>query len=150
MSFKKLALAAVLSVAATPVLAAECVVDIESNDAMQFNTKEISISKTCEEFTINMKHVGKLPAAAMGHNVVITKTEDMQAVATDGIAAGAAKNYVKEGDERIVAHTKLIGGGESTSVTFPVKDLVADTDYTFFCSFPGHSAIMKGDVKLVD
>ncbi len=150
MSFKKLALAAVLSVAATPVLAAECVVDIESNDAMQFNTKEISISKTCEEFTVNMKHVGKLPAAAMGHNVVITKTEDMQAVATDGIAAGAAKDYVKEGDERIVAHTKLIGGGESTTVTFPVKNLAADANYTFFCSFPGHSALMKGAVKLVD
>ena len=150
MSFKKLTLAAVLSVAATPVLAAECVVEIESNDAMQFNTKEISISKTCEEFTINMKHVGKLPAAAMGHNVVIAKTAEMQAVANDGIAAGVANNYVKEGDERVVAATKLIGGGESTTVTFPVKDLVEDTDYTFFCSFPGHSALMKGAVKLVD
>ncbi|MFA5702796.1 MAG: azurin [Advenella sp.] len=150
MSFKKLALAAVLSVAATPVLAAECAVDIESNDAMQFNTKEISISKTCKEFTINMKHVGKLPAAAMGHNVVVTKTADLQAVATEGVAAGVAKDYVKEGDERVIAHTKLIGGGESTTVTFPVEKLAADGDYSFFCSFPGHSALMKGKVTLVD
>ena len=150
MSFKKLALAAVLSVAATPVLAAECAVDIESNDAMQFNTKEISISKTCKDFTINMKHVGKLPAAAMGHNVVVTKTADLQAVATEGVAAGVAKDYVKEGDERVIAHTKLIGGGETTTVTFPVEKLAADGDYSFFCSFPGHSALMKGKVTLVD
>ena len=150
MSFKKLALAAVLSVAATPVLAAECVVEIDSNDAMQFNTKEISVSKSCKDFTINLKHVGKLPAAAMGHNVVITKTADMQAVATEGVAAGLANNYVKEGDERVVAHTKIIGGGESTTVTFPVEKLAADGDYSFFCSFPGHFAIMKGAVKLVD
>jgi len=150
MSFKKLALAAILSVAATPVLAAECSVDIDSNDAMQYNTKEISISKTCKEFTINLTHSGKLPAAAMGHNVVITKTADMNAVGSEGIAAGAANNYVKEGDERIIAHTKLIGGGESTSVTFPVEKLAASEAYSFFCSFPGHFALMKGDVKLVD
>ena len=137
-----------LSAASLPVMAAECSVDVEANDAMQFNTKEITVSKSCKEFTINLKHTGQLPKAAMGHNIVITKSADMKAAETDGIAAGADKDYVKEGDERVIAHTKLIGGGESDSVKVPVDKLTGDD--VFFCSFPGHSAMMKGTVKLVD
>ena len=41
----------------------------------------------------------------------------------------------------IIAHTDLIGGGESATVEFTVTE--AGT-YDFLCSFPGHSAIMKG------
>ena len=46
--------------------------------------------------------------------------------------------------------TKVIGGGESDSVTFDVSKLAAGQDYTYFCSFPGHFAMMKGTLKLVD
>ncbi|PJX26183.1 azurin [Advenella sp. S44] len=152
MAFKlklKHALAAMaLSAASLPVMAAECEVDVEATDAMQFNTKEITVSKSCEEFTINLKHTGQLPKAAMGHNIVITKSADMAAAETDGIAAGADSDYVKEGDERVIAHTKLVGGGESDSVKVPVDKLTGDD--VFFCSFPGHSSMMKGTVKLVD
>jgi azurin len=79
---------------------------------------------------------------------VLAKTADVQAVAADGIAAGLPQNYVKAGDARVVAHTKIIGGGESDSVSFPVAKLGAADSYTFFCSFPGHSSIMKGTLKL--
>ncbi len=148
LSMKHALAAAVLSVASLPVMAAECSVDVEANDAMQFNTKEIQVSKTCKEFTINLKHTGQLPKAAMGHNVVISKSGDMQGVETDGIAAGADKDYVKEGDERVIAHTKLIGGGESDSVKVPVEKLTGDD--VFFCSFPGHGGMMNGKITLVD
>ena len=47
----------------------------------------------------------------------------------------------------LIAHTKIVGGGESTTATFPGSALKAGGDYAFFCSFPGHWAIMKG--KLV-
>lgn len=148
LKLKHVLAAMALSAASLPVMAAECSIDVEANDAMQFNTKEIAVSKSCKEFTINLKHTGQLPKAAMGHNVVITKSADMQSVETDGIAAGADKNYVKEGDERVIAHTKLIGGGESDSVKVPVDKLTGDD--VFFCSFPGHGSMMKGVVKLVD
>ena len=127
-----------------------CSVDIEGNDAMQFNKPAIEVSKTCKKFTVNLKHAGKLPKAAMGHNGVLTKTADVQAVATDGIAAGIAKQHVKDGDTRVIAHTKVLGPGETDSVTFSVKKLTATDSYTFFCSFPGHSGIMKGTLKLVN
>lgn len=144
--FAKVSFAALLSLVAVPAMAANCSADIEGNDAMQFNTKEIVVNKTCDEFTVNLKHVGKLPKAAMGHNVVITKAADRQAVANDATSAGPANDYLKPDDARVIAHTALIGGGETTSVTFKTADLTAGGDYDFFCSFPGHWAIMSGKV----
>ncbi|SHH85796.1 azurin [Pollutimonas bauzanensis] len=146
--FAKVAFAAVLSVMSLPVLAANCEATIEGNDAMQFNTKEITVDKSCPKFTVHLKHVGKLPKAAMGHNWVLSKTADKQGVATDGMTAGLDKDYVKPEDARVIAHTKVIGGGESDSVTFDTSKLAAGEAYSFFCSFPGHWAIMTGTVKL--
>ena len=80
----------------------------------------------------------------MGHNWVLTKTADMQGAVNDGMAAGLPSDYVKKDDARVIAHTKVIGGGESDSVTFDVSKLAAGQDYTYFCSFPGHFAMMKG------
>ena len=42
-------------------------------------------------------------------------------------------DYVKKDDARVIAHTKVIGGGESDSVTFDVSKLAAGQDYTYFC-----------------
>ena len=148
MTRQRLAALAVLAFASLPVFAADCTVEIEGNDAMQFNKPVIEVSQSCKEFTVKLKHSGKLPKQAMGHNWVLAKTADVQAVAADGIAAGLPQNYVKQGDARVLAHTKIIGGGESDSVTFPVAKLAAADSYTFFCSFPGHSSIMKGTLKL--
>jgi len=149
---RRLAATAVLalaSLAASSAFAADCSVKIEGNDAMQFNKPAIEVSKSCKEFTVKLKHAGKLPKQAMGHNWVLAKTADVQAVAADGVAAGLPQDYVKAGDARVVAHTKVVGGGESDSVSFPVAKLGAADSYTFFCSFPGHSSIMKGTLKLV-
>ena len=129
--------------------AGNCSATVESNDNMQFNTKDIQISKACKEFTITLKHTGTQPKSGMGHNIVISKAEDMDGVLKDGATAGADADYVKAGDARIVGHTKLIGGGEEASVTVdPAK--LADGSYKFYCSFPGHGALMNGTVTLVD
>lgn len=127
-----------------------CEVTVESNDAMQYDVKEITADKSCKEFTIHLKHVGKLPVAAMGHNWVLTTSDDVEQVAQEGIAAGADNDYLKPDDNRILAHTDLIGGGEETSVTFDLSKLDQNGDYMFFCSFPGHSAIMRGDFNIGD
>lgn len=124
-----------------------CKVVLKGDDAMKFDLKEFKISKaSCPEFTVEIDHVGKLPAAAMGHNVVITKTADVDAVAQAGIKAGAAKNYVDEEGGKVIAHTKLVGGGEKADVTFKTDMLEANGNYDFFCSFPGHYAVMRGKV----
>ena len=117
---------------------------------MQFDKKEITVSKSCKQFTVNLKHPGTLARNVMGHNWVLTTTADMQGAVNDGMAAGLDNDYVKKDDARVIAHTKVIGGGQTDSVTFDVSKLAAGTDYTYFCSFPGHFALMKGTLKLVD
>ncbi|MEJ8293554.1 azurin [Delftia tsuruhatensis] len=146
--WKPVLLALAMTAVAAPVLAADCAVEIEGNDAMQFNKPTISVPASCKQFTVKLKHVGKLPKTAMGHNWVLSKTADLQPVANDGIAAGAAKDFVKDKDARVIAHTKVIGGGESDSVTFSTAALKAGEAYSYFCSFPGHSALMKGTLTL--
>ena len=114
----------------------------------KFNTKEIQVSKACKEFTITLKHTGTQPKTSMGHNIVIGKAEDMDGIFKDGVGA-ADTDYVKPDDARVVAHTKLIGGGEESSLTLdPAK--LADGEYKFACTFPGHGALMNGKVTLVD
>ena len=139
---------AVLALCSTPLMAADCSVDIEGNDAMQFNKSSIEIPSSCKDFTVNLSHPGKLPKAAMGHNWVLTTTADEKGVDADGMKAGLDNNYIKPGDERVIAHTNIIGGGEKTSVTFAVSKLKVGGDYMFFCSFPGHAALMKGTVTV--
>ena len=71
----------------------------------------------------------------------------MNAITAAGTKAGAAAGYVPKGDAKVIAATPVVGGGASTKATFAGSKLKAGGDYTFFCSFPGHSALMKG--KLV-
>lgn len=131
-----------------PAAAAACATTVQANDAMQFNTKAIAIPASCKQFAVTLKHTGQLPVTVMGHNLVVSKTADMAAVGTDGMKAGAAANYVKAGDARVVAASKLVGGGQSTVVNIPVAKLKAGESYTFFCSFPGHSSMMRGTLAL--
>ncbi|PMY43574.1 azurin [Pseudomonas sp. GW456-L14] len=146
--FAKLVAVSLLTLASSQLMAAECKVDVDSTDQMSFNTKEITIDKSCKTFTVNLTHSGSLPKNVMGHNWVLSKSADMAGIATDGMAAGIDKNYLKEGDSRVIAHTKMIGSGEKDSVTFDVSKLTAGESYEFFCSFPGHNSMMKGAVVL--
>ncbi len=121
----------------------ECSLSIDGNDQIQFNKKELRVSKSCKEVTVTLKHVGQLAANVMGHNWVLTATADYQAVAAAGQAAGPP-NYVPAGDARVLAATGVVGGGQETSVKFDLSKLTAGGDYTYFCSFPGHFVLMNG------
>ena len=125
-----------------------CATTIDGNDAMKFDVSSISVPASCAQFTINLTHSGKMAKGAMGHNVVISAKADMQSIATAGMTAGLANDYVKADDPRVLAHTKIIGGGESTSVTFDTSKIKGAGPYEFFCSFPGHSSLMKGTISV--
>ncbi|MDR2872593.1 MAG: azurin [Xanthomonadaceae bacterium] len=145
--YRKLLLASALSILAPAAFADTCSINLEGNDLMKYNLTNIDISRSCKEFTINFKHTGKMARNVMGHNVVIARTADINAVDKDGIAAGLNNNYVKPGDTRVIAHSPTVGGGETTSVKIPVARLT-NGPYSFFCSFPAHSALMKGTITL--
>src|SRR5690242_11618937 len=125
-----------------------CSTEIEANDSIQYNVGSIVVPSSCTDFKITLKHTGKLPVASMGHDVVITKQSDMDAIDKESASAGPDKGYIKADDSRIIAHTKLIGGGETTSVSFPVSKIKSGGPYVFFCSFPGHAAMMHGSISV--
>lgn len=155
MMFKKCCLIASLSLCASMSFAADCSFDLKGTDKMTYTNKDgnavpkIEVPASCKTFKINLEHVGKSPITGMGHNVVITKASDVAAVAKDW-AKSKDTGYVKAGDARVVAYSKMIGGKasgakETTSVEFPVAKIKAG-GYKFFCSFPAHSGRMNGDL----
>ena len=133
----------------TPAAAADdaCKLEITGNDQMQYDKKELAVPATCKEVTVTLHHAGTLPAAAMGHNWVLVATPDLTAVANAGMGAGLASDYVTAGDKRVLAHTKVVGGGQTQSVTFATAALKAGGDYSYLCTFPGHNALMRGKFK---
>lgn len=135
---------ALLGAAGMAQAAGNCNVTLKGDDAMKFDLKTATVSASCPTITIELIHTGKLPAAAMGHNVVISTTADVAGITRDALKAGVNNHYVPKGDARVIAASTLIGGGQKTTLSLPGKKLKAGGDYTFFCSFPGHSTLMKG------
>lgn len=136
-----------LAAASGPAAAQSCELEIESNDQIQYNKDELVVPASCDEVTVTLAHVGKMPVEQMGHNWVLTRTDEYKDVAQKGMRAGLENQYLPQDDDRVIAATDLIGGGESTSVTIDTSSLESGGDYTFFCSFPGHYGVMNG--KLV-
>ena len=132
----------------TAVIEPDCSVEISAGDSMQFSSNEIVVKESCAVITLTLIHTGKLPAAGMGHNWVLTRESDFRGVVSDGIDAGASNNFIKEGDPRVLAFTRMIGGGETTAVSFSTKSIEVGKKYIFFCSYPGHWGIMKGTFLL--
>ena len=111
---------------------------INSNDQMRFDKSEIRV-KAGEKIKLTLNHTGKLPKNAMGHNfVLLEKGVDMADFAMKAMNAKENQYIPAKG---VIAHTKLIGGGESTTIEFTAP---AKGTYEFLCSFPGHYAMMKG------
>lgn len=115
-------------------------VSLEATDKMTFNKDEI-IVPAGSTVKLTLTHVGKLPANVMGHNFVLLKKGTD--VATFGLKATEFpnNNYVPTDTKAVIAHTKIIGGGESDTIEFKAPK---PGTYTFICSFPGHYMMMKG------
>jgi len=116
-------------------------VTLEGNDAMQYDKTEITV-KAGQTVKLTLKHVGKAPVTAMGHNFVLLKPGvDAEAFANDAINAKDNDYIPADREGEIIAHTKMVGGGESTEIEFPAPE---PGTYDFLCSFPGHYALMHG------
>ena len=139
--------AGLLLVASAAAYADPCQLALESNDQMQFSVHELVVPNECSEVEVTLKHSGKLPARAMGHDWVLAKDSDMSAIVNAGLAAGPARGYLPEHDRRIIAATPIVGGGESATVKFATSLLQAGSRYVFFCTSPGHATLMRGTLK---
>lgn len=136
--------------AAAEVAAPVCEAHIQGQPGKKFDLSEIRVSSRCTDFTVHMLHTGKKPWQAAGHNWVLVRSQEIDAVIADGLRAGPDKAWLERGDARILAASQMLSGGEHASVTFPVARLKAGTDYQYFCSFPSHAQLMRGRLVLVD
>lgn len=55
-----------------------CAVTITGTDQMKFDQSAITIAPDCTEVAVTLKHSGKLAATVMGHNWVLTKSDDFR------------------------------------------------------------------------
>tara|TARA_B100001250_G_scaffold83877_1_gene69236 strand:- start:698 stop:1105 length:408 start_codon:yes stop_codon:yes gene_type:complete len=115
---------------------------LNSDDLMRFD-KNMLLVQSGQKITLTLNHIGKMDKLIMGHNFVLLKKDvDVMAFAEKAVLA-KNNEYIPEGDE-VIVYTKLLGGGESDTITF---DAPEKGYYTFLCTFPGHWGLMKG--KLV-
>ena len=122
---------------AAPSSNASNVIELTANDQLKFDKIELHV-KANEPVSLTLKNIGTMPKESMGHNFVLLKDgTDLAAFATSAISA---PEHIPANNSAIVAHTKLLGPGESDTIEFTVP---AGT-YTYICSFPGHYMSMTG------
>ena len=122
-------------------------VTIEGDDLIRFSLNRFEV-KPGQMVRVTLRHTGSLPAQAMGHNVVILKAGNVyyEFGADVGENGGsAANNFVPEPlRDRVIAFTRMIGGGESAIVEFKAPE--EPGEYPFLCTFPGHFGQMNGNM----
>lgn len=129
-----------------PAFGANCAFTIGGNDQMQFvkpdapteQFKTMEADASCKEIKVTIKNIGKLPKQAMGHNWILT-AEPWQQVAAQASTAGLQADYVPKDSKLVIAHTKLVGPGESDTVTFKTDKLEKGKTYNYLCGFPAHA-----------
>lgn len=121
--------------------AGAAIITLRSGDDMKFDLAEIKV-KEGQKVMLTLYHTGKAPKSAMGHNfVLLAQGVSVNDFSNEAINA-KDNDYIPVGKEKdVIAHTKLLGGGESDTIEFaaPTKGT-----YNFLCSFPGHAAMMRG------
>jgi azurin len=127
--------------------AAARVIQIEVGDSMRFNPAAITAAPG-EQIRIVLKGVGQMPKLAMGHNfVLLKKGTDGKALAEQCAPARETDFIAAPAKGQILAHTSLVGPGETVEVTFAAPRQRGD--YQYICTFPGHFALgMKGTLTV--
>ena len=137
------------SILATSVFASNCEIKIEGSDMMKYDVAEITLDTSFDQTNISLKHAGKLPINAMGHNIVIVEEINLSKITQQiNFSLGVEKGYLPESED-IIFISAMVGGGDTTELEMDMSKLDKTKSYVFFCSFPGHWALMRGKIKII-
>ena len=118
-------------------------ISLEASDLMQFNTTLFRV-KAGEPVKLTLHNVGEMPKESMGHNAVVLQPgTDLAAFGGEAISAADSEYIPVTFASSIVAHTKLLGPGETDEIEFTLDEAGV---YPFLCSFPGHYGAMQGQI----
>jgi azurin len=116
---------------------------LKANENMRFD-RELFRVKARGKISLIFKNTGAKSPASMTHNVVILKSGVDIADFADIARNAKTEQYVPSSlDSLIIAHTRLVGGGDSDQVEFYIPK---PGIYDFICSFPGHWGTMQGKI----
>jgi azurin len=114
-------------------------VTIQADDKMRYDVTAFD-AKPGQKISVTIKNIGTTPKFSMGHNFVLLdrmiNTGNVQSAFLDKASMEASHDYVPPGAKEVLAHSKLLGPGESETVTFNAPYVPGD--YLYLCSFPGH------------
>jgi azurin len=114
-------------------------VTIQADDKMRYDVTAFDASPG-QKVSVTIKNVGTTPKFSMGHNFVLLdrtiNTGNVQSAFLDKASTEASHDYVPPGAKEVLAHSKLLGPGESEVVTFNAPYIPGE--YLYLCSFPGH------------
>lgn len=121
-------------------------VRIEVGDSMKFSLTRFE-AKAGETLRLLLVNKGSAPKDAMGHNWVLLRAgTDVTAYVNAAVASRATEYIPAAHAADVIAHTKLIGGGQKDAVVFSVPaDIAPGTELDFVCTFPAHLQLgMRG------
>jgi azurin len=118
-------------------------IELTANDQMKFNLERFMV-KAGSTVKIHLKNEGSMPKMSMGHNVVVLQQGTDEKAFVEAAIQAPTNDYIPPAQtDAVIAHTKMLGGGEEDSIVFKVPSKKGN--YTFICSFPGHFQVgMKG------
>ena len=109
---------------------------ISGGDQMKYDVTSME-AVAGQKVSVTLTNAGKLPKVAMAHNFVLLKAgTDINAFAGAAISHPTEGYIPPEMQDKIIAQTKLLGPGESETVTFTAP---AAGVYDYICTFPGHA-----------
>lgn len=123
-----------------------------TTDKMQFlyDVKEFTVKAGT---TVKITLIVPADAIPQPHNIVFAKPGQEAALIQGAMALmadpeGMAKGYVPENPDVVLAASKLIqpGGTDIMELEVPAEPGL----YPYLCTFPGHFALMKGMMTVVE
>ena len=104
---------------------------------MKYDVENITVK---EGSRIKITLVNEGIDVAMQHNILFVNFGKRKDVAAKAVQAGGDKNYIPE-DPNLIAASDMAKPGQTVTLKF---DAPKKGNYEFFCSYPGHSQMMRG------
>lgn len=110
-----------------------------SIDIMSFSNTDINVKSGT---TVKIHFQNTATDSAMTHNFCIVKKGTDEQVATEGMQAGRANDYIPNDKTNLLYHSQLILPGQSVDLVFAAPP---PGSYDFVCTTPGHWQKMHGN-----
>ncbi|MGH7938834.1 MAG: plastocyanin/azurin family copper-binding protein [Bryobacteraceae bacterium] len=113
-------------------------VRITGNDKMHYDVTAFQV-KPGQKVSVTLTNIGKTPKASMAHDFTLLKQGTNVQSFLDQGSTHAAQDYIAPAFANdVIAHTKLLGPGESDTITFTAPYVTGE--YVYLCDFPAHYA----------